>query len=112
MRLHAWLIFLVACGLPASTLVLRVDPRLRDRLEVINSVFLKVVGVIPCIDQVPEGKGRPPAYLLISSKAALPGQTTPSASTSMAGFNSLLLAACIREDLLQLTDRRNRDAEA
>jgi hypothetical protein len=109
-RLHAWLTFLMDCGVPPSRLVLRLEPDMTSRLEVLNAVFSAVTGLLPWIDVVPDGKGRKPAYLLISSKDPIPGETLPSAATSMAGFNALMVSACIREDVLVLAGKEASDA--
>jgi hypothetical protein len=109
--LHAWLTFLVTCGVPPSRLALRVEPGMKSKLEVLNAVFSQVTGLQPSIDGVPDGKGRPPVYLLISSQDPVPGETLPSAATSMAGFNALMLSACIREDLVKQAERETNNAE-
>jgi hypothetical protein len=111
-HLHAWLTFLMDCGVPPSRLVLRVEPNMTAKVAVLNAVFSKVTGLVPTIDEVPAGKGRHPAYLLISSQDPVPGQTLPPAATSMAGFNALMVAACIREDLLGDTESGGRDGAA
>jgi hypothetical protein len=111
-RLHAWLTFLVDCGVPPSRLILRLEPYMAAKLEVLNAVFSQVTGLLPSIDAVPGGKGRKPAYLLISSQDPVPGKTLPPASTSMAGFNALMLCACIREDLLDQARTETRNAAA
>lgn len=103
--LTAWLGFLVTSGVPASRLVLRVDPAAAARLEFLSSVFSSITGLLPLAEEVPAGKGRPSAYLMISSADPVPGKALPSAATSMVGFNALMLAACIREDLLDPTHK-------
>lgn len=107
-RLSAWLIFLKECGVPASRLVIRVDPEMVPKVDVINAVFSEITMLVPFIEEVPAGKGRPTAYLLISSKDINAGISPPPASTSMAGFNAVMLAACMREDLARAAAEEDR----
>lgn len=94
-----WLTFLVRAGVRASRLVLRVDKSEVARLEMLSAVFAEVTGYRPAADEVPSGKGRPPVYLLLSSKDVQRGVSPPPRAVEMSGFNALFLAACMREDL-------------
>lgn len=109
-RLNAWLIFFKDCGVPAHRLVIRVDPSMSDKTEVINAVFSNVTMQLPLVEMVPWGKGRPAAYLLICSKDLKPGVSPPPATTSMVGFNGLMVAACMREDLTVVNAAEGQDA--
>ncbi|MBH9578141.1 hypothetical protein [Inhella proteolytica] len=98
-HLQGWLRFFANCEVPASRLLLRIDPSQRDRVEFLIATFESVYCCRPTIDLVPAGKGRPPVYLLLSSQAPRHDRCIPSAALNMVGFHTVLLATCIFCDL-------------
>lgn len=71
------------------------DIEVRTLLHQINSVFITAFPVSPCFDTKSPRRGRPDAYLVVSSIEAEIGSSLESAGASMAGFNSLIFAACV-----------------
>lgn len=62
----------------------------------IISVFLGAYGLPPTIDVISPRRGRPRAYLVLSSSKLLVGSMPSSAGVSMAGFNALMLVAGVQ----------------
>ena len=93
--LETWVNFLLACQVPVSRILIRIDESRAELQQQIELVFATVASAHPAIETVPGGYGRPAAYLLISSQTLQAGRVAPSAATSMVGFHALMLAATI-----------------
>jgi hypothetical protein len=97
--LAMWLDFLTVTGIPASQIILRVPRAEEHLLESINTVAAMQLGCRLAIDKVDPNHGLQRCYLLISSEAVRAGESPPPAAVSMAGFNTLFLAACVANNL-------------